>query len=51
MLFFFFSVFSVNRLTALLFFIFQEFTLKPVDPSKPEGSDIYQIPAQGNRGD
>ncbi|KAI3369821.1 hypothetical protein L3Q82_024647 [Scortum barcoo] len=28
-----------------------EFTLKPVDLSRPEGSDIYQIPAQGNRGD
>ncbi|TNN77975.1 hypothetical protein EYF80_011728 [Liparis tanakae] len=28
-----------------------ESALKPVDLSRPEGSDIYQIPAQGNRGD
>jgi len=35
----------------LLFFIFQELALKPVDLSRPEGSDISQIPAQESRGD
>lgn len=45
-----FAFFPLHCLTTLLFFIFQEFTLKPVDLSRPEGSDIYQIPAQGIRG-
>lgn len=48
---FFFCSLSLGHLTTILFFIFQEFTLKPVDLSKPEGSDTYQIPARGNWGD
>lgn len=34
-----------------LFFIFQELTLKPVDPSKPEASHVYPNPCAGDLGD
>lgn len=46
-----FSVFFVHCLNSPLFFIFQEFTVKLVDPSRPGGSEIHQIPALGKRED
>lgn len=34
-----------------LLFIFQEFTLKPVDLGKPEASHVYTNPCAGGPGD